>query len=623
MSNFTAHPRLFIAPEAIKRACHMPEKESFLARVQEQLETDGDAWCADAEVETDLYAHNGHLIRARIMQRRIQTLILRYQQTGESRFRDAAVAHVRAMGEWEYWSWIAWRSNNPQPDAIFDLSYGENSATLAIAWDLLHADLTAAEREMFLDLARNRTVASFLKHTRNSDQRAWWFGHPDCNWNTVCAGGAGMVALAMAEELAESAEILALVEESVAPFMKRLEELDGGWQEGVGYWNYGMYYAFMYLLSHECATGRAHPLIEQPATRKTLSFPLDLAPNGISIGFGDANSWRPAPFHFAAAERLGAERVLAEMQQILLAAPEIPKKGHWPDLVGLRLFFPEKALSVSDVEEEPQTTLYKGLDWAVLAHRGAEPPVICSVRGGHCRGGHDHRDLMSFNLMFGNEVLLRNPVSGGYLDTTFGPRRNDLYDVSPAAKNTLLVNGVGIEPATEVKTECLTVPGVTAQAVRIDGAAAMGLMRDGPMTDFCARLFVLLNSGSLLIIDRISAPKTALVEARFHTFGECEMAADAAFIAGNKQSVRLQFRATRPCRLIRAADPLIWPVNPSKMLRWMSTTLVDAVVFATLITSGTVTGTLELKEADGEIAVQTSVADVAQSFVFDWDLRPC
>ena len=35
----------------------------------------------------------------------------------------------------------------------------------------------------------------------------------------------------------------------------------GAWPEGTAYWNFGMRFAFAYLLSHERATGRRHPLL--------------------------------------------------------------------------------------------------------------------------------------------------------------------------------------------------------------------------------------------------------------------------------------------------------------------------------------------------------------------------
>src|SRR5262249_32551499 len=135
---------------------------------------------------------------------------------------------------------------------------------------------------------------------------AWWFGHAQSNWNTVCAGGAGMLALAMLDEADDSVarearEVLARTERSIVPYFKELRRSDGAWPEGTGYWNYGMRYGFMYLLSHERAMGRPHPLLRQRATLQTLEFPLLLCPNAVPCSFGDVNSWAPMSFHLGVA----------------------------------------------------------------------------------------------------------------------------------------------------------------------------------------------------------------------------------------------------------------------------------------------------------------------------------
>src|SRR5690606_4108416 len=109
--------------------------------------------------------------------------------------------------------------------------------------------------------------------------KPWWFGKPDSNWNPVCAGGAGMLALAMWDDAPEAAHIVEQAEQCIEPFIRALDSTDGGFPEGIGYWNYGMRYALMYLLSCERARSEPHPLLRSDAIRKTLAFPLDFYPH--------------------------------------------------------------------------------------------------------------------------------------------------------------------------------------------------------------------------------------------------------------------------------------------------------------------------------------------------------
>ena len=239
-----AHPRLYIHPEAIART-QIPITGSFW----QGAEAETNRLIRDAMRTTtfpfDAETHNALLLRARGMQRRAVALLLRYCQTNKSVYRDAALRHAWQIGDWEYWSWIAWRKGDSDPNAIFDLSYGENSTTLALIYDLLHATLNHDEKKRFIKIAQRRSIRPFLSLITSQKNVPGWFCRPDTNWNTVCTGGAGMLALAMYEDLPEAAQVLGLVEESFAAFMNHLKDTDGGCVEGLGYWNYGMRYAFM------------------------------------------------------------------------------------------------------------------------------------------------------------------------------------------------------------------------------------------------------------------------------------------------------------------------------------------------------------------------------------------
>ena len=128
-----AHPRLYIGRPELERLRRVP-RISFLRAAGEEVAGQAEDYCKSPVFDYPREVHNAHLVRARIMQGRVVTLLVRWLQTGDPRFRGAALEHVAEMGRWEYWSWITWRQKDPSPDAIFDLSYGENSATLAVAY---------------------------------------------------------------------------------------------------------------------------------------------------------------------------------------------------------------------------------------------------------------------------------------------------------------------------------------------------------------------------------------------------------------------------------------------------------------------------------------------------------
>lgn len=466
------HPRLYISQDHIDRL-GQPTESTVVRRAIRDVRKMAKSFVADRTIRVDETGHNYHLIRARRMQTRVFTLLTAYRMTQKQIYRDALLDDIRTIASWEYWSWITWRKNDARPEAIFDLSYGENSATLAIAYDHLCGELSEEEDALFVNTARERSLIPYLK-VNGGREKSGYFASPNTNWNTVCNGGAGMLALSVGEKCRESARVVALVERCVAPFFKSLDG-DGGWPEGIGYWNYGMRYGFMYLLSHERAFGRKHPLLKRAGTAATLSFPLTFTPNGQPCSFGDVNGFSPLPFPLAAAVRFGREELVKELDQRL--SKRAHSEGPWPNEAEIALLHPRKVMR-AQLGENRRHHLLKGLEWGYVADRMPDPSVYVSVRGGTTRAPHVHHDLMSFYLVVGAEKLIENIPVQDYMDSTFGPKRFELYETSAVSKNVLFINGVGVADAATVKTR--VVEGRGYKGFRIDATEAMGEMRDGP-----------------------------------------------------------------------------------------------------------------------------------------------
>ena len=85
-------------------------------------------------------------------------------------------------------------------------------------------------------------------------------------------------------------------------------------------------------------------------------------------------------------------------------------------------------------------TLFAPLDWAVLADQMPAPKLYASMRGGNSEVPHGHRDLSSFHVVSDGERLIESLNSRTYLDTTFGPRRYELFETSYRSKNVVLID---------------------------------------------------------------------------------------------------------------------------------------------------------------------------------------
>src|SRR5690606_17792845 len=121
MSRLSPHPRLCFSAEHLRRAAQ-PADWPPLLQAQQAVERIADERLHTTTVEYAHDTHNGLLNRARRMQGYVVTLGLRWHQSGDERYRQARLEHVREIGRWRYWSWITMRRGDDRPEAIFDLS---------------------------------------------------------------------------------------------------------------------------------------------------------------------------------------------------------------------------------------------------------------------------------------------------------------------------------------------------------------------------------------------------------------------------------------------------------------------------------------------------------------------
>ena len=565
--------------ERLRRIPSLPLLQQAAAALDELAE----AHIRDRDIPVDETGFNWHLGRAQQLQSRVISLLTQYGRTQDRRFREAAMDYVRVMAGWKEWSWTTWRQGDA--DTIFDLPYGENSLTLALVLDWLAEELSPEERTLLVNTARERCLLPYLAVNGTPGEESWYFRCPNSNWNTVCSGGAGALALALGDACEESARVLALVEESVRQYFEHMED-DGAWPEGIGYWNYGHRYGYYYLLSHEGAERRPHPLLELPGSRATLRFPLLFSPNGTPASFGDANHFFPAPFHYAAAERYQLGDVIAELDRRFL------RMGERGDLTStnrrlracaaeLLLFHPGESAAEIAETPWPRVSVQRGVEWSYLADRWPHPRLYASVRGGSTEAPHTHQDLLSLFVVVGDEALIHSVGVDEYVDTTFGRRRYELYEISAAAKNVPLINGVGLPHPGRVKTTTVSGDGWEGMALDATETQWVGT----PVEAFVRSVLMLGGGAAILVLDRAVLRDPALAEARFHTFHHLRRGRASADIRGDRESLHLSFAASVPAALKTGRGLPTQPARePDSILRWVTLGKHREIVLATLLT---------------------------------------
>ncbi len=615
------HPRLFVTAEDIERMVK-GRGEAFAsdyAAVEAAAKTglvDAENPMADIVIWT----------RGLSIQGRLTALAIQWHRTKDRRYLEAALKNVDAMKAW-------------MRPAVIELAEGQCIAGVAVAYDLLYNDLTPEQRTWMVEIAREHFMKPFLRTTAPGEaekmvageSRSWWQGIIS-NWNPVSISGGGLLALAMYEELPEAQTMIDRVNESYQPIFDYLQKTEGGWVEGLGYWNWSMHYMSLFLVSYERATGARHEGFRSPGFGKTLTFGTYFVPHGVACGFGDNQHGAFDSSLMLAARQLGDNDSLLRLQDHAFRmadgerirkakreaaaskttgsadAAEAQPEGDKPVNIGYRT--PQWLLIAPDPLEkgiEQQLDMvrhYPEQGWGMLADQWPNSTIYASVRGGEQGGAHTHEDLLSWHGVVGIESMIHNIWSAKGSSAAFGARDKDIYERRSESKNTLFIGGL---PASRVKkgnprveTKSFQLP--TGPALRLDATKAFWLGQGSPKLVF--RLFAVIDDKALLVLDRVVGRAGNAVEARAYTQKDTVFSENDVLLKGEFETARMTFAADRPA-ILRQASALmtLGSVTPPVMMRWQTLNAEKDVTLATLLSRGEGKVTLDIQSDENRIVV--------------------
>lgn len=502
----------------------------------------------------------------------LQCLTCAWVLTRKASYRAAALRHLANLASFNQ---ISCEANSTIPaDHVmtFCLSYGELSTTVGLMYDLFRADITDAEQEIFFSVLDKFLMKAALKCL---DNPPWWANKIWSNWNGVCAGGMGIMALAFYKDIPDAQKLIPFVEGSLGEYFKSYIQNGGGCAEGTGYWNYGMNYAMRYVLSWENATRRKHPALKIKEIGDSLNFPLDFT----GVTFGDNDGWGPTCFFFMLAARMNKREAALNAAAYLWK----PGKGSGKnsnrtasgDILYASDYIPtlaemEKLKKSHEKKKVPVARVYKGLDWAALSDDESFPSLRMAVRGGSSAiTGHGMIDLLSIRCRVNGELMITDQQDGGYMSSTFTKRGHELYGRSAASKSTIFVDGLPCNTNVVCdKTEVVKSKGLLG--IRVDASHAF-LHQWRNM--FIGRLVLLVDNSYWLVIDHVFSPDVVShhwLESRFHTLADFKSAAAGVSLKSGKQSMQMTFAALNGGVLQDGIGMPSQPTVPRTVIfRWM------------------------------------------------------
>jgi len=337
------------------------------------------------------------------------------------------------------------------PDWQYGLARYEIAAGFAMAYDWLYDRWTLEERARLSAALRRLALepfaAEFAGFSKPTERNA---GIVRNNVNLVCNAGASVAALAVIDEYPELAgEVLAdafaLIQVALPGFGE-----NGAWEEGVGYWKFGVRHLVQYLACLDSAADTDFDLVSArrfPGIAHTSLFPLAMtSPIGRNFNFADDaggsfNSatllWLGATFDSALAV---AHEEKAPYEPVRVAAVSGAGSETAREVVQRLLYY--RPLPPGAAPPPPPLDLiYRDVGVATMRSSWTDPQAtFVGIKAGSAAGNrHAHLDAGTVIIDALGERWLTEIGRGPYITRYFNHDRYLFFQARTEGHNTLLV----------------------------------------------------------------------------------------------------------------------------------------------------------------------------------------
>jgi hypothetical protein len=365
-----------------------------------------------------------------------------YQMTGEQKYADKAFEFTDAFCDLTTWTHRAhefpiiysrimpWNVSDDQVNFNFDHINGDAARNIAAVYDWLYPALTDAQR----DRIRGALLGKVVTRVRGDYEFHWWATAYRCNWCGVCNSGVGLVGLTL---LTEHPQLTDIVAESFNRINSMFNELgvNGGWQEGGHYWNYGVHTSSFFADALKRITDEKYNLFENEKLKNNpVTFPLSISlPGNDALNFEDSRGGR----------LVGSTHLINK-----LATETKNEEAAWyrNELMGtgtdiFDIIWPKPTLK-SKAPKNPSIH-FKTIDWWVLRsdYKDENKVLVAGKAGKNDDPHHGHLDVGHFVVYWQNEYFIRDIGSGSYDEKYFDDARWDYPQASSIGHNVIFVNG--------------------------------------------------------------------------------------------------------------------------------------------------------------------------------------
>jgi hypothetical protein len=487
-----------------------------------------------------------------------------YAMTGERKYADKAWLFVDALCNQPTWvlrphefpviegrMW-PWGVDSTKEQVVFSFDHvtGDISRDMAAMYDWLYNGLDRVQRNRI----RCALLENCILRVRNAYAYHWWAWSYRCNWCCVCNSGLGLAALALYDENPEMADVVA---ESHGRIMRTLDQItpEGGWQEGVGYWNYALRTAQYFMVALKRATQGKVNMFDHPKLKVTFDFPLwSQLPPQSSINFEDSDgkgikgNWS---FYMKYAEETGSPAAYWLAGQFAKADSD-PFSLIW------------KEATAKTPVPNAFSKHFSGIDWVVFRTQWLDEnvPVLAAKAGIHDDPHHGHLDAGTFLFHYRGESLIRDAGRPVYDEQVFDTSRWSVPYCNSLGHNVVIVNGELQLPGSSHfgKVEAFTT-GDKTDYTRMDLTRAYS----GRSLKGWKRHIVFHKPSVFVLLDEVQSAPGSEVKCRFHPGGAGTVDGSAVLIKGRNGMAGILVFSADPVAIMQGADAYLAMQADAKM----------------------------------------------------------
>ncbi len=545
------HPRLFIQSGTINNLKQRIDSDTRYAFIHEQILRNCDSLLAVPPAR-EIKEGRRLLEVSRTYLKRILYLAYAYKITGQRPYFEKAKQEMLAASSFSSWN----------PSHYLDVA--EMAMGLAIGYDWLFHDLSAAERETIAGALLEKGIRTSL----DENLEHGWISSSN-NWNPVCHGGLTAAAIAVFDSAPDVCTTVIKRSIEHVPEAMREYAANGNYPEGPMYWSYGTTYNVLLIAMLQTAFASDFGLLDEPGFLETANYYRHvIGPSGLYFNYSDSRETpglNAAQFYFS--KEMKRPELLWQEMDILKSYMDGNREFMATGISNR--FLPFLLLWSQDIpevrsENENRYIAHGTTPIAIYRSSWSDSALYLGVKAGSPSANHAHMDIGSFVFeKYGIRWALDLGLQGyhsleslglGIWKKNRGSDRWKVFRNNVFSHNTLVVNDSLQNP------EALaTIEKIGDDANTFKAAVNLSAIYD-PQLTYARRTFEVGQDQELLITDSLRTGETnnAKIRWAFVTPAEIEITEGgrAAYLSKGGQSITVKLLRPREASFkIYKTDP--------------------------------------------------------------------